>query len=116
MDTMIERVARAIAEIHWRSGPGFVGELNTYATAEEYSEGSWPMYRPQATAAIEAMREPTEAMENAAITYGDSPILLTYEAMIDAALGEPAKPHDPGIPIYATTEGPKETFQGKRKG
>lgn len=29
----------------------------------------------------------------------------------------PAKPsHNPGIPIYSTTEGPKETFQGKRKG
>ena len=27
-----------------------------------------------------------------------------------------ANPDDPGIPIFSTTEGPKETFQGKRKG
>jgi hypothetical protein len=106
MDAMVERVAKAMAEPY----------MWVVRTPAALKREPWREFIPAARAAIEAMREPTEAMENAAITYNDSSILLMYEAMIDAALGEPAKAADPGIPIYATTEGPKETFQGKRKG
>jgi len=78
MDTMIEKVARALYCER-------IGDPD-YDFEDDPRGWSRSMHIAQARAAIEAMREPTEAMENAAITYGDSPILLTYEAMIDAAL------------------------------
>lgn len=71
MSEMVERVAAAIRE----SRP-----LDCYAA-----------YEQAARAAIEAMREPTEAMVGegkAAPTYGDgvSDIPKVWRAMIDAAL------------------------------
>lgn len=76
MDTpsMIERVARAIAK----------GEYG------ENVDDVWHTCIDDARAAIEAMREPTEAMLDAG--YGAEPtgaaLVAPWEAMIDAALAE----------------------------
>lgn len=71
MTTMIERVARAIAK--YQAG----------------DEEDWRGFLPHARLAIAAMREPTEAMENAgyAVGYEEAPNSY-YEAMIDAALAD----------------------------
>lgn len=78
MSEMVERVARAIAlaggtefdKLPASHGPGF---------------GMRQMYLSMARAAIEAMREPTEAM----IAAGDEQSCQeTYRRMIDAALKE----------------------------
>lgn len=68
MSTMIERVAIAIEE------------ANLKASGDED-------YTPLARAAIEAMREPTDAMVDALEGYDSSPVSL-YERAIDAALNE----------------------------
>lgn len=78
---MIERVARAICK------------------AQTQSEQVWQAFLPEAIAAIEAMREPTDEMveaqeravsssEYAALRYDvpDDELLRIYTAMIDAAL------------------------------
>lgn len=85
MTTMIERVARAICK------------------AQTQSEAMWQAFLPEASAAIEAMRAPTEKMVKAGIKrevgweYGergcpdDGPHVsshASYIAMIDAALLE----------------------------
>ena len=54
--SMVERVARALCAV----------DLNTGLSAEgvtEYVAGFWPNHIDHARAAIEAMRQPTEAME-----------------------------------------------------
>lgn len=66
---MIERVARALAE----SDP-------------EY-DPVWD-YRPQARAAIEAMREPTEDMKSAGHFWAGEDCGPCFSSMIDAALEE----------------------------
>lgn len=95
MSEMIERVAQAIdplpwtdlARDHWRKGG-----------VEEGKEAA----RAKARAAIEAMREPTEAMVKAG-TIGWDPMdgsgvrpvfdpTKPYEAMIDAALNDKSPP------------------------
>lgn len=65
---MVERVARAIARKNTGSG------IN------------WPSFVEEARAAIEAMREPTDAMVNAGQWQID-PVAL-YRGFIDAALSE----------------------------
>jgi hypothetical protein len=84
MSEMIERVARAIYEDAW----GIEWPPEPAGEADEYRRG--------ARAAIEAMREPTEAMLSAAGTRRprgdevmgpDHPWAL-WDAMIDAALKE----------------------------
>ena len=93
---MIERVARAIATA--RAGPENAAE-------SEFKAGNlWCEAKREARAAIEAMREPTEAMQEAYYDqrrdYDDHPSemilhLDRYRAMIDAALGtETASPAD----------------------
>jgi hypothetical protein len=76
-DTMRERVARAIAESHY---------------PDKCVESMWQHMMPDAIAAIEAMREPTEAMVNAGYDVGYSPDPLpcdaVWKAMIDAAISE----------------------------
>jgi len=68
-DDMIERVARAIAEQNHGS--------------------TWDEWIDEARAAIEAMREPTEAMINAGDrTDHDVEATMVWRAMIDEALGE----------------------------
>ena len=81
-DDMIERVARAIAEQNHGS--------------------TWDEWIDEARAAIEAMREPTEAMINGlriAQECGDSTAALwaplVWRAMIDAALGEKHENSEP---------------------
>ena len=74
MTTMIERVARAIC------------------LSQTQSERVWQSFFPEARAAIEAMREPTEAMRAAvrevggiqAVAYANA----AWPTMIDAALSE----------------------------
>ena len=63
---MVERVAKAIALEH------------------EGSDLDWPSYLEEARAAIAEMREPTEAMEDAAFREGNW--RYVWRAMIDAAL------------------------------
>lgn len=79
MSEMVERVARAIADaggsdfdqLPSKHGPGF---------------GLRNMYMNMARAAIEAMREPTGAMEDAAFSSTLTIPKRGYQAMIDAAL------------------------------
>ncbi len=75
MSEMIERVAKAISECH--SGRDWRG-------MSEYGKDWW---REEARAAIEAMREPTEAMETAG-QVDPLPISTnaSWKAMIDEAL------------------------------
>lgn len=79
MSEMVERVARAIADaggsdfdqLPSKHGPGF---------------GLRNMYMNMARAAIEAMREPTQRMEDAAFSQTMTIPTRGYTAMIDAAL------------------------------
>lgn len=71
MSEMVERVARAIWEI---------------GASDDISECDAAMY---ASAAIEAMREPTQEMVDAAIANADG-VILPWDAMIDAALEQSA--------------------------
>ena len=85
MTTMIEKVARAI----WERTVG-----HTRISWDQLDPLDQDVFRAYARAAIEAMREPTERMENAAV---DAAIPLGYimdegetnaiwTAMLDAAL------------------------------
>jgi hypothetical protein len=83
MSEMVERVARAIFEAEYTGGEG-----------DEYRwERSQDAYRVQARAAIEAMREPTDAMRDA-MRLANTNIAGGYggpggwEAAIDAALAD----------------------------
>lgn len=80
MSEMVERVARAIAE-----------EINggKFDDARWYNDDQRDVHRRRARAAIEAMREPTEAM----LTAGDSAMIRkddaaadAWQAMVDEAL------------------------------
>jgi hypothetical protein len=72
MSEMIDRVAFALF-------------ARTGGTADEWSRTNPDVCRSMARAAIEAMREPTDAMRHAAFDEG-SISLNGYRAMIDAAL------------------------------
>ena len=85
MSEMVERVARSLYHAHSRNKPYDILQ-------PEFQR----QYEKQARAAIEAMREPTEAMEEAGFQAGHegdgeweyaSPA-STYTAMIDAALSQ----------------------------
>jgi len=97
-ETMVERVARAIAP-EW-----FILTEDSESIVSNYPGQTVDMQRwamTKARAAIEAMREPTEAMEDAAggalcsaiESRAEDAIVCgaVYRAMIDAALAEPAK-------------------------
>jgi hypothetical protein len=83
MSDMMERVARALRDAE------FPPNLVNYRPAAKW-------YRSMAIAAIEAMREPTQAMEEAADAVcnqrdpvdGSHIVLTGYRAMIDAASKE----------------------------
>ena len=89
MSEIIERVARAIAE---KMIDGFENESQTEAEMRELSGYTGQDYVGAARAAIGAMREPTEAMLDAADgpwCDDDRPSLdREYRMMIDAALGK----------------------------
>ncbi|WNV09937.1 hypothetical protein [Tardiphaga sp. 709] len=78
MSEMIERVAKAI--------------YDAFATVGDYENPTKEDIKNAARAAIEAMREPTEAMDAAAYAADGTnmPLAITYkeawQAMIDAAL------------------------------
>lgn len=79
---MIERVARAICAAN-REAPD--SDLNNYGAP------AWQMYVADAAAAIEAMREPSNEMIDAAANLPDVfGMGDEYRAMIDAALQEAA--------------------------
>jgi len=104
-----ERVAKAMAEPY----------MWVVRTPAALKREPWREFIPAARAAIAAMREPTPEMIEAFWSGlddhypTDENIPKCWAAMVDVALSES---DDHGIPIFATTEGPKETFQGKRKG
>ena len=83
MSEMVERVAKAlyIAEIGPAIGP-FDWDI------DEAGEVAARNYRKMARAAIEAMREPTEAMVRAGgdVTESDAIAIATWHAMIDEAI------------------------------
>lgn len=86
MSEMIERVARQIFETN------ITVYLRLSMDFSEQTVSVQEQYRGLARAAIEAMREPTEAMEEAALDV--RPLMLpdspreVWGAMIDAALNE----------------------------
>lgn len=69
-DDMIERVAKAI--VARRNLP-------------EGCAINWPVFRLDAHAAIEAMREPTNGMKE--MVHYDPGSIDIYQSMVDAALG-----------------------------
>lgn len=71
-ESMIERVARAISR------------------SQVETERMWQSFLPEASAAIEAMREPTEEMvwSHEVPHYGPDEAREAWRAMIDAALKE----------------------------
>lgn len=88
MDTMIERVSRAIC---------IAAKLDPDRKGNE-TEFHWQEFVGEAAAAIEAMRTPTQGMIEAGAdsytvdgTYGatEEEISEIYQAMIDAALAAP---------------------------
>lgn len=95
-ETMIERVARAIC-VASGLDPDRPFSSSNYSKETEPQEFAWHEYLPEARAAINAMREPTESMvENGAdsentleamtdLTDAQS-VRNIYHAMIDRAL------------------------------
>jgi len=84
MESMIEKVARALSIAD--------GNHQDDCSNDEDETPAWKLYVGSARAALEAMREPTEAMEDS----GEKAIydlprhiaVMAYEAMINAALNE----------------------------
>lgn len=102
MTTMIERVARALC-VAAGHDPDRTHDI--YVEGDPDAGVAWAGYRREARAAIEAMREPTEAMVDAACDvvvgfsgeYDDYNVYLgshefngVWTAAIDAALKESA--------------------------
>lgn len=83
MTDMIERVARALHDADWRTQYGTTHIDGTPRTWENCMETEW--WLNQARTAIEAMREPSEAMIEAGRDEFDDKV---WKAMIDAALRE----------------------------
>jgi hypothetical protein len=96
MDSMIERVARAIA--HAQLSRQYVGKLVTVGAVIEIDK-IWPEFVPKACAAIGATREPTPEIKihQNWPKWEDANLLRpelaagschAWQAMIDAALAE----------------------------
>lgn len=90
MTSMVEKVARAIAGTlgeDWNRPTMFMQQAtDTHETCRE-------VYRDMARAAIEAMREPTEAIEEAIWLRSESRSTMdcAWRAAIDAALAEQSR-------------------------
>lgn len=106
--TLLERVARAIAAQDWNA-PISESERVALLDAIWSAHSLRDKYMAKARAAVEAMREPTEAMRDAGYAaacehdYGDLPpsyeiAPVTFRAMIDAALSDPLTPAHPNKP------------------
>jgi len=76
--TMVERVARAICEKSW------IAKHSSDESRKAAIDANWHEFEDIARAAIEAMREPTDAMVDAGMT--ELPAFQAYRVMIDAAL------------------------------
>lgn len=91
-DAMIERVALAIWAAREKQFPPFTQRKEPDQL--DRSSGAWVAVLSQARAAIEAMREPSEAMEKAGDLPGwDDSVSVglsreVWQAMTDAALAE----------------------------
>jgi hypothetical protein len=85
MSEMVERVAKAMAETLLQDTPP-TPPVDWYALTEEVADE----YRAAARAAIEAMREPTKAMEDGArglgAYHGGGSADVVWVSMIDMAL------------------------------
>ena len=86
METMVERVAMAI---YVKAGAHEVYPSTEADWLKNPEDPSLDTYREQARAAIEAMREPTAAMDRAAEDAFSGP--QGYRMAIDAALSESMK-------------------------
>lgn len=95
MSEMIERVARALAERHGDNWDDIPDHKGHWVKERGYFGGRFRDvnerfrcdYLDEAEAAIEAIREPTDAMLNAAMWQkGQQPYADVWRAMIDAAL------------------------------
>lgn len=75
--TLIERVARALAPMAWAA----LGSGDTFAQKARRTASM-----RHARAAIEAMKQPTDAMLSATEGHSDDPATV-WMTMIDAALG-----------------------------
>lgn len=94
MNEMVERVARRLAAAHYGRRQ-HRGACTKEARVASLVDSYWRQFAPDARDAIDAMRDSTEAMEEAADaasadTFGNTHERLnpaaTWEAMIDAAL------------------------------
>lgn len=94
MTTMVERVARAITISVYNTTFGRVSPVKSDEEFNKHIEREWKNYIPEARAAIEAMREPTEDMLRANKDSGFTwncivdceGVSMAYDMMIDAAL------------------------------
>ncbi len=76
--TPLERAARAVCERGWDGSPGYKWENISAAEKDEY--------RRDARAVLQAIREPSERMADAAIAEDSEDLRAQFRAMIDAAL------------------------------
>ena len=91
MTEMVERVAKALGKNDRNRD---IGGMLTQERWDRYIEdGGWKIYEAEARAAIEAMREPTEAMKFAPpdVDFGLEDAAFAWKCMIDAALAEAKK-------------------------
>lgn len=93
----IEKVARAICAKDGRGAPDSPGET--------YGFPRWRQYEPHARAALEAVREPSDAMLEAAAHEEDKKeCAAIYRAMIGAALGDDKRATPKSVPSVALTQ------------
>lgn len=102
---MIERVARALC-LEAGLDPDRKFKSSNWGEETSPHEFAWHEFQPAARAAMEAMRDPTEEMVNAALHWQDhcSDVDSLFEQMIGAAIhGESLPPH-PMLKLYTRTE------------
>jgi hypothetical protein len=87
MSEMVERMAAAMHADFRRRNPGAV---HSWADLAAHADPVCEAFRSEARSAIEAMREPTAAMQRAwqGSKPWDQDALEVWQAMIDAALTE----------------------------
>jgi len=76
MSEMIERVARTLCVANGEDPDKPSGAFGEW----------WKSYENEARAAIEAMREPTDVMVGAAVSYKSAGVIDIWQTMIDFAL------------------------------
>lgn len=86
MSEMIERVAKAICKR--RNTKQCASICFSHSSLNESCPEVLTVWKEDAKAAIQAMREPTEEMIDATNKVADGEITETWQTMIDAALKE----------------------------